>query len=127
MILFCDGHCGLCHSAVKFVLKHDRRILFRFAPLQGELASRRLPTRLPDTMVVETENGDLLMRSSAWICILDRLGGPWKLAARALGLIPRPIRDLAYRILAACRRRIFGMPDVTCPILPMELRKRFDA
>lgn len=127
MILFYDGHCGVCHSAVKFVLKHDRRTLFRFAPLQGELASRRLPAGLPDTMVVETENGNLLMRSSAWICILDRLGGPWKLAARVLGLIPRPIRDLAYRIFAACRRRIFGRPDVTCPILPVELRKRFDA
>ena len=126
-MLFYDGHCGLCHSAVKFVLKHDRRTLFRFAPLQGELASRRLPARLPDTMVVEPENGNLLMRSSAWICILDRLGGPWKLAARALGLIPRPIRDLAYRICAACRRRIFGRPDVTCPILPVELRKCFDA
>jgi len=127
VILFYDGHCGVCHSAVKFVLKHDRRTLFRFAPLQGELASRRLPAGLPDTMVVETENGNLLMRSSAWICILDRLGGPWKLAARVLGLIPRPIRDLAYRIFAACRRRIFGRPDVTCPILPVELRKRFDA
>jgi predicted DCC family thiol-disulfide oxidoreductase YuxK len=127
VILFYDGHCGFCHSAVKFVLKHDRRALFRFAPLQGELASRRLPAISPDTMVVETEDGNLLMRSSAWIFILDRLGGPWKLAARSLGLIPRPIRDLAYRIFAACRRRIFGRPDVTCPILPVELRKRFDA
>ena len=78
-------------------------------------------------MVVETENGNLLMRSSAWIYILDTLGGPWKLVARALGLIPRPVRDLAYRITAACRRRIFGRTDVTCPILPVELRSRFDA
>jgi predicted DCC family thiol-disulfide oxidoreductase YuxK len=123
VILFYDGHCGFCHSAVKFVLKHDRRALFRFAPLQGELASRRLPAISPYTMVVETEDGNLLMRSSACIFILDRLGGPWKLAARSLGLIPHPIRDLAYRIFAACRRRIFGRPDVTCPILPVELRK----
>src|SRR6266849_9612282 len=83
MILFYDGHCGLCHSAVKFVLKRDSRSIFRFAPLQGDLAKRRLPAALPDTMVVETENGGLLMRSSAWIHILDRLGGPWKFAARA--------------------------------------------
>ena len=127
VILFYDGRCGLCHSAVKFVLKHDRRALFRFAPLHGELASRRLPARLPDTMVVETESGNLLMRSCAWICILDRLGGPWKLAARALDLIPRPIRDLAYRLFARCRRRIFGRPEMTCPVLPEELRRRFDA
>jgi predicted DCC family thiol-disulfide oxidoreductase YuxK len=126
VILFYDGHCGLCHSAVKFVLKHDCRTVFRFAPLRGELASRRLPARPPDTMVIETENGNLLMRSSAWICILDRLGGPWKLAA-SLALDPSPIRDLAYRIVAALRRRIFGRPDMTCPILPAELRRRFDA
>ena len=127
VILFYDGHCGLCHSAVKFVLKRDRQALFRFAPLQGELASRRLPATLPDTMIVATENGKLLMRSSAWIYILDRLGGAWKLTARVLGLIPRPIRDLTYRTIATCRRRIFGRPDLTCPILPAEFRSRFDA
>ena len=57
VILFYDGHCGLCHSAVKFVLKHDRRALFRFAPLQGELAKQHLPPSLPGTMVVGTGDG----------------------------------------------------------------------
>jgi predicted DCC family thiol-disulfide oxidoreductase YuxK len=124
VILFYDGHCGLCHSAVKFVLAHDVRRSFQFAPLQGELAKARLPPDLPNTMVVETEEGSLLMRSSAWIYILQRLGGPWKVVANVLAIVPRPVRDAVYRIVAS-NRRIFGTPDLTCPVLPAELRSRF--
>lgn len=124
MILFYDGHCGLCHACVKFVLKHDIRQSFQFAPLQGELAKTRLPAGLPDTMVVETDDGALLMRSSAWIYILQRLDGSWKLAATGLAIIPRPVRDAGYRIIAY-GRRVFGRPDLTCPVLPAELRSRF--
>jgi predicted DCC family thiol-disulfide oxidoreductase YuxK len=124
VILYYDGHCALCHSAVKFVLARDVRQLFQFAPLQGELAKARLPASLPNTMVVETEDHSLLMHSSAWIYILERLDGPWKLAARALAIIPRPVRDAGYRIVASSRR-ILGRPERTCPVLPRELRSRF--
>ena len=71
-ILFYDGHCGLCHSAVKFVVKQDRSgKAFRFAPLYGKtfegtsaLYQRRV---LCDSMVVQTCEGLLLMRSNAFI------------------------------------------------------------
>jgi predicted DCC family thiol-disulfide oxidoreductase YuxK len=124
VILFYDGHCALCHSAVKFVLAHDARESFQFAPLQGKLAKTRLPAGLPNTMVVETEDRSLLMRSSAWIYILERLDGPWKLAAKVLSIIPRPVRDAGYRIVASSRR-ILGRPELTCPVSPAELRYRF--
>jgi len=124
MILYYDGHCALCHSAVKFVLLHDVRQSFQFAPLKGELARTRLPASLPNTMVVETAERSLLTHSSAWIYILERLDGRWKLAARALSIIPRPVRDAGYRIVASSRR-ILGRPELTCPVLPSELRSRF--
>ncbi len=37
-MVFYDGHCGLCHRAVRFVLAEDRAgNTFRFSALQGEL------------------------------------------------------------------------------------------
>jgi predicted DCC family thiol-disulfide oxidoreductase YuxK len=130
-ILFYDGHCALCHWAVKFVLKHDHSgNAFRFAPLQGETFQSRVGAGrragLPDSVVVLTEDGALLVRSNAFLHILRRLGGAWKALGGALGLIPRPIRDVVYDFVARIRYRVFGTRDDLCPIVPAELRGRFD-
>jgi predicted DCC family thiol-disulfide oxidoreductase YuxK len=130
-VLFYDGHCGLCHRAVKFVVRHDRSgNAFRFAPLQGETFGERVPLPqregLPDSMVVLTEDGSLLTRSDALIYILRRLGGGWKLLAGVLRVIPRPLRDFVYDFIARVRYRIFGRREDYCPVVPAELRKRFD-
>ena len=130
--LFYDGHCGLCHRAVKFVLKHDPEgKLFRFAPLQGETFKSRVPedrrAALPDSMVVETSEGSLLLRSDAWIHILRRLGGPWQLVATMMSVFPRPLRDFVYDVIASIRYRIFRRRDDLCPLVPPDIRIRFDA
>jgi len=130
-LLFYDGHCGLCHRSVKFVLKHDRSgNAFRFAPLQGStFQSRVFPEQraaLPDSIVVLTNTGSLLVRSDAFIHILRRLGGQWRFLAGVVDAIPRPLRDLAYDFVARVRYRIFGRRDDLCPILPPDMRKRFE-
>jgi predicted DCC family thiol-disulfide oxidoreductase YuxK len=129
--LFYDGHCALCHGAVKFVLKHERSgAAFRFAPLQGETFAARVPesarTNLPDSIVVLTDGGGLLVRSDAFLYILTRLGGGWKILASALQAIPRFLRDAAYDFVARVRYRVFGTRSDWCPVAPPELRSRFD-
>jgi predicted DCC family thiol-disulfide oxidoreductase YuxK len=130
-ILFYDGHCGLCHRSVKFALKHDRSgNAFRFAPLQGPTFQEQVPANrragLPDSIVVLTQSGELLVRSNAFLHILRRLGGGWRILAGAIALVPRPARDLIYDLVARTRYRIFGKRDELCPIVPPDLRKRFD-
>jgi predicted DCC family thiol-disulfide oxidoreductase YuxK len=129
--IFYDGRCGLCHRAVKFVLKHDRSgNAFRFAPLQGETIQSRLPAEqragLPDTFAVLTRDGALLIRSNASLYVLERLGGGWKILAKILRLIPRGLRDLVYDSVARIRYRLFGRRDDLCPVVSPVLRARFD-
>jgi predicted DCC family thiol-disulfide oxidoreductase YuxK len=129
--LFYDGHCGLCHRAVKFVLKHDRSgNAFRFAPLQGPTFQSQIPAGqragLPDSIVVLTEEGSLLVRSDAFIHILKRSEGGWAILGGVLAVIPRPVRDWAYDFIARIRYRVFGTRDDVCPIVPAGLRARFD-
>ena len=124
MTLFYDGHCGLCHRSVRFVIQHDREQVFHFAPLQGETASKQLPRDLPDSMVLLTAEGVLLLRSDAWVYILRRLGGTWNVVAGAMALIPRPLRDLGYRTVALIRS-VFARPTEACPLVPAESRNRF--
>jgi predicted DCC family thiol-disulfide oxidoreductase YuxK len=130
-ILFYDGHCGLCHHSVKFILRHDQSgTKFRFAPLQGETFQSRVPvdqrSNLPDSMIVQTSEGSMLMRSSAWVYILRRLGGVWKILAAFVVIIPPPLRDTLYDFIARIRYRVFGRRDDVCPIVPPNLRGRFD-
>lgn len=129
--LFYDGHCGLCHWAVKFVSKHDRSgRAFRFAPLQGLTFEARVPLErragLPDSIVVLTDDGKLLARSDAFLHILRRLGGGWVVLASVLGVVPRGLLDLAYNFIARIRYGVFGRREDVCPIVPAELRARFD-
>jgi predicted DCC family thiol-disulfide oxidoreductase YuxK len=129
--LFYDGHCALCHGAVKFVLKRDRSgNAFRFAPLEGTtFRSRIAPQKragLPDSIVVLTSEGTLLVRSAAFLHILRRLGGVWRFWAGLLAVIPRPLRDWAYDSIARIRYRVFGTRADWCPVIGPELRRRFD-
>jgi predicted DCC family thiol-disulfide oxidoreductase YuxK len=130
-MLFYDGYCGLCHRAVKFVLKHDGSgKAFRFAPLQGETFQARVTAderaRLPDSIVVLTREGKFLVRSDAFLHILRRLGGGWKVMGGALAVIPRGLRDVVYDFIARVRYRVFGRRDDVCPVAAPELRARFD-
>lgn len=137
-IVFYDGICGLCNRTVQFVLKRDRDGTFRFASLQSPLAGRILARHGRNAADLDTvyvvlncdpanleEGGeDLLERSSAVLYMLRRLGGVWGAAASVLRLIPRPVRDWGYGIVARIRYRVFGKYDA-CPVPSAETRARF--
>ena len=129
-LIFYDGYCGLCHRSVKRVLRADASgELFEFAPLQGDYIKQRLDeaqrAALPNSIVVECADGTLLTRSSAVIHILERLGGWHRALGRTMRLIPRPVRDLGYRAVAAVRHKLFARPSDACPMVPPEQRARF--
>ena len=128
-ILFYDGGCGLCHGAVLFVLKRDREGAFRFAPLEGETFTAEVPeplrAALPDSLALKEADGRLLTRSTAVAALLRRLGGFWAFLGGLLWIIPRPLRNLGYDLVAKVRHRLFKKPEGACPLVPPELRGRF--
>ena len=129
--LFYDGGCGLCHRAVRFLLWADADGRhFRFAPLGGRTFQSLVPpdeqARLPDSLVLRTESGELLTRSAGVLHMLSRLGGFWKVLAVVGRLVPRPLADAAYDFIARVRYRLFDRPAEACPLVPAPLRARFD-
>jgi len=116
LIVF-DAMCVLCSANARFVLNHDRRRSFRLTTAQGPLGAalyRRfgLATDDYETMIVIDEKGRLLTESDGAIAIFSGLGWPWR-AAAAARIVPRPIRDALYRLVARNRYRWFGRRD-TC-------------
>ena len=81
---------------------------------------------LPDSIVVLTADRELLVQSSAVLHILRRIGGLWRVLGTLGVLVPRPLRDLAYALFARIRRRLAPTPEGTCPLMPPEMRGRFD-
>lgn len=110
MTVYFDGYCALCDRFVQFVLRRDRAARYRFAPLQGSTAQARVPATLdPRTSqtVIFEDAGRFRVRSDAALAILSGLGGAWRLAA-LLRVIPRPVRDAVYDLVANNRNRWFG-------------------
>ncbi len=128
-ILFYDGDCGLCHRAVRFTLKRDRKGLFAFAPLQGETVRALLDdatrSAIADSLVLREPEGELRVKSAAVIALLKRLGFIWRALGTALWIVPRPLRDFGYDTVAKVRHRLFKKPEAACPLVPQGLRDRF--
>src|SRR5919109_1555116 len=131
-VILYDGVCGLCDRLVRFVLRHDQRGIFRFAPLQSHFAAEALArhnkdaTQLDAMCVItggESQPEKLLCKSDAAIFILRRLSWPWKALAQSR-IFPRPLRDWAYDQIARRRYRIFGKLE-RCPVPDASVRARF--
>lgn len=126
LVLF-DGVCNLCNGFVQFVIARDPHGRFQFAALQSETARRLLerhgaPDPLPDAIVL-VEDGRLYTRSTAALRIARQLTFPWPLTAVCF-VVPRPVRDWAYALIARRRYRWFGRRE-TCMMPTPELRARF--
>lgn len=125
-VLF-DGVCNLCHGSVLFIVDRDPKARFRFASLQSDEARALLEPYSPKpadlSSVLLIENGALYDRSTAALRIARRLKGFWPLMF-ALIVIPKPLRDAVYRIIARNRYRWFGRTE-SCRIPTPELSGRF--
>lgn len=134
VVLF-DGVCNFCNASVAFVLDHEREDRLLFAPLQsdaartliaeicGEAAARELAPEGEPSSMIFIEDGKLYERSSAALRIARHLRAPWRWL-RVLTIVPRPIRDFFYRVLARNRYRWFGKRE-ECRVPTPELRARF--
>ncbi len=126
IVLF-DGICNLCNGAVSFILDRDPGGYFQFASLQSEEAKpllRRcgLPADALGSIVL-VEGDTCRVRSAAVLRILRHLSWPWPILS-VLVILPRPIRDAAYDLLAARRYRWFGKSE-SCRLPRPEERDRF--
>lgn len=123
IILF-DGTCAFCDRTVRLLNRLDRRDRLRYAPLESDAAVYLFQTyHVPESVdsIVLIYEGKARVQSAAAIAVCRLLGFPWSLAA-AVWIIPRPIRDAAYRFVARHRYRIFG--SVEACGLPTEAQRK---
>jgi predicted DCC family thiol-disulfide oxidoreductase YuxK len=145
MVILFDGVCNLCNGVVRFIIKRDKKNVFKFASLQsayGEefLKNHILPQILQRTRIksvrsaksagekyletiVLVDGENIYTQSDAVIAILKSLGGVWKLAA-VFKIIPKPVRNGVYRFIAKYRYNVFGKRG-TCMVPTEEMKGKF--
>ena len=126
VILF-DGVCNLCSGSVRFIINRDPSGIFKFAPLQSETGKNLvsqfdLSNRKLDSIIL-IENSNYYLRSTAALKIAQRLGALWPLLS-LLRLVPRPVRDYIYDIVARNRCKWYGK-SVECMVPDADIKSRF--
>ncbi|MEN1783762.1 MAG: thiol-disulfide oxidoreductase DCC family protein [Bacteroidota bacterium] len=127
IILF-DGVCNLCNGVIQFIIKRDKKDIFRYAPLQSELglqmtADRGIDTTKIDSFILIVPGEAYHLKSSAALEIAKSFGGFWMLLG-LFGWIPSSIRDTLYDFIARNRYRWFGQQS-ECMIPTPELKAKF--
>ena len=124
IILF-DGVCNFCNFWVNFVIKRDKKDLFRFGALQSE-KSKDLTNKFNfDTSNLDTfvliAGDKLFTKSTAALMICKELNGLIKIMSPLI-FLPKFFRDFIYDMIAKNRYKLFGRRD-TCRV-PTEAEKK---
>ena len=126
-VVIFDGECSFCNRWVDFLLRFDRKDIFRFAARQSAAgaafaAKSGLPPEGVGSIIV-VQNGRVLLRSDAVLTLLTLLGLPFALIG-VFGLIPTGLRDAAYDLIARNRHR-WSRKVLQCRIPSPVERHRF--
>ena len=124
-VIFFDGVCNFCNSSVQFIIRHDKKKQFLFAPLQSELGQEAIiqfPGVAPDSVILYND-GKFYSKSDATLRIARMLDGGWKMCYAGI-VLPRFIRNAMYDLMAHNRYRWWGRKD-SCMIPTPELKTRF--
>lgn len=122
-----DGICNFCNGAVNFVLKQDKKGIFKFAALQSQAGQKLLQhyglsTKEFDSFIL-IDNGKVYKKSSASLQVMNKLPWYWK-GTQLLRIIPAVLRDAVYDVIAKNRYKWFGNKD-HCMIPTTEMKSRF--
>ena len=110
-IIIFDGDCNMCNSAVRFIIKKDKKFRFLFAASKSSSAQQLLTeyklSQASLDNVVLIQNNKAYFKSTALLKIVRDLDGAIQFLYFFI-LIPTIIRDFFYRIISKYRYSLFG-------------------
>ena len=127
IILF-DGFCILCDSAVQFIIKHDKKDVFRFVALQSNLGKEiikyiGIDAKNIDSIILYQPGIAYYYKSEAALEIAKNLGGIFYFA-KLFSILPTSFDNYIYDYGAKNRYRWYGKKDA-CLIPTEEIKAKF--
>ena len=116
-VLLMDGDCGLCTRSAVFLhprLRDPQSMRFiAIESDEGRAIISDFPQKLRDADTVYlVRNGQPYMRSSAAIRCLLYLKWHYRILYPFAWIVPLPLRNLVYRVVAKYRLKFFSQPEV---------------
>ena len=127
LILF-DGVCNLCNASVQYIIKHDKKDIFRFTALQSEAGQElirkfNIDTDNTDSIILYSEIKGICYKSIAALKIASYLGFPRNIMIIFL-IIPPFIRNWVYDYIAKNRYKWYGKRE-SCMVPTPEIKSKF--
>ncbi len=126
IVLF-DGECKFCNGSVNFIINHDKKGYFKFAPNQSEIAQDLFKKYDVDKANIDSlvliEDEKVYIYSTGALRIARKLNGLWSMFYGFI-LVPAFIRNFFYKQFAKVRIKLFGTQDA-CMMPTPEIRERF--
>ncbi len=127
MVILFDGLCNMCVWSIQFIISRDKKDIFRFASIQSDIGKKLIINHSIDVKnndsIILIQDGNIKYRSSAVLCVLNYLSTIWKILI-IFYIIPSPVRDVLYRIIASTRYLFFGKRD-KCMIPNAAINSKF--
>jgi predicted DCC family thiol-disulfide oxidoreductase YuxK len=127
IVLF-DGVCNLCDNAVQYVIKHDKKDIFRFVALQSDLGKEilnylKVDTSKMDSIILYEPGVAYFYKSDAALEIVKDLNVflKWSVVFK---IIPSSLRNPIYDYVARNRYKWFGKKEA-CMIPTEEMKAKF--
>lgn len=127
IILF-DGVCNLCDSSVQFIIKNDKKDIFRFVALQSDLGKKIINyiginfNKIDSILLYEPEKA-YYYKAEAVIKILKLLGG-FYFVFSIFSIVPKSITNYFYDYIAKNRYKWYGKKE-SCMLPKPELKSKF--
>tara|TARA_R110000787_G_scaffold108621_2_gene217037 strand:+ start:21166 stop:21576 length:411 start_codon:yes stop_codon:yes gene_type:complete len=126
VILF-DGVCNLCNTSINFIIRNDKKGVFKFAPLQSDFGKKALkdyninPKDTDSIILIDADK--CYIKSSAALQIAKHLSGAYPLFFGFM-IVPKFMRNWVYDFVAKNRYQWYGKKE-SCMIPSPELKDKF--
>ncbi len=127
IILF-DGVCNLCDSSIQFIIKHDKKDIFRFVALQSDMGLEitkhiGVDTSKIDSILLYEPGKAYYYKAEAALKIAKELGGIYTIISW-FSILPNFLTNTVYDYIARNRYKWYGKKDA-CMIPTPELKAKF--
>lgn len=126
IILF-DGVCNYCNEKVNFIIKNDKKDVFRFVAIQSETGKKiiiylGIDSAL-DSIILYEPGYAYFIKSEAVFRIIKHLSSSVKLLL-LFNFIPTSVKNIFYDIIAKNRYKWFGKMEI-CMLPSEDLKSKF--
>lgn len=123
-IIVFDGECNMCNGYIQWLIKRDKKKIFRYTTLQSEEgATLKKASGIAGDTVLLIHNEEVSVMSDVGLRVFRILGGGWTIASWLL-ILPKGLRDFVYKWIAKNRYNWFGRSDA-CMVPDASIRSLF--